>query len=186
MNMAPKFDKPKRIVGHRLHFRQARVSDAEFILALRTDEKLSEHLSKTPQDLSRQVAWLTRYQTDNTQAYFVIQNADLLDIGTVRLYDQIGNSFCWGSWIISHGQPSFVSIESALIVYRYALALGFERAHFDVRKANQAVWRFHERFGATRIAESDVDLFFEISNSAILNSMLKYERFLPKNISVEY
>jgi RimJ/RimL family protein N-acetyltransferase len=186
MTGVPKFAKPAGVTGHHLLFRQADVSDAAFIVALRTDEKLSRHLSATSSDLDQQVAWLQRYQSDNSQIYFVIQNRNMVDMGTVRLYDRKESSFCWGSWIIKEGQPPSSAIESALIVYHFALSLGFERAHFDVRKANQSVWRFHERFGAIRVGESDADYFFEMPNPAILRSLVKYERFLPNKISVEY
>ena len=37
--------------------------------------------------------------------------------------------------------------------------LGFKDAHFDVRKGNERIWQFHERFGARRNAETVLDYF---------------------------
>ncbi len=64
-------------------------------------------------------------------------------IGTVRLYDARQNSFCWGSWILKAGSPKHAAIESALMVYAYAVDhLSSQSAHFDVRKDNEGVWLF--------------------------------------------
>ena len=51
--------------------------------------------------------------------------------------------------VIREGSPSGYAVESALMVYQFAgaVSLGFTRAHFDVRKGNESVWKFHERFG---------------------------------------
>lgn len=51
-------------------------------------------------------------------------------------------------------------MESALTVYAYAVDhLGFTAAHFDVRRGNERVWKFHERFGAVRVDENEEDYF---------------------------
>ena len=50
------------------------------------------------------------------------------------------------------------------MVYAYAIDfLGFESAHFYVRKENTTVWKFHERFGAKRIGETHLDYFYHLS-----------------------
>ena len=51
--------KAHRIVGHHLVLRDAREDDAAFILALRTDERKSRHLSATQPELAAQVALAT-------------------------------------------------------------------------------------------------------------------------------
>jgi hypothetical protein len=96
----------------------------------------------------------------------------------------VGTSFCWGSWILKAGSPSAVSIESALMVYEYALSLGFDAAHFDVRRGNESVWQFHERFGAVRVAETDLSFHYNISETAIRSAIQRYRKFLPSGIHV--
>jgi hypothetical protein len=81
------------------------------------------------------------------------------------------------------GAPSFAAIESALMVYAYAQSLGFSRAHFDVRIENSSVWKFHERFGAMRVGESEVDYFYEISSNEIDASFHRYRRYLPLGVT---
>lgn len=170
--------------GKALIFRDATVNDAELILNLRTDEKKGRFLSATSDSIEAQQAWLRAYAASTGQAYFIIEREGQA-IGTVRLYDPRGKSFCWGSWIIADGQPASVAMESALMVYAYALdCMGYEQAHFDVRAANEKVWKFHERFGAKRLRQVGDDFFYELSMDSIQSSMERYKRFLPNGINV--
>ena len=186
MNMiqCPPISKAKRVIGRTLSFRDATVADAAFILFLRIDEKKSRYLSAVSADLNAQQTWLKNYEDAQDQAYFIIEYQDE-PIGTVRLYDAQQESFCWGSWVLKDGRPSQSAMESALMVYSYAVdALGFQAAHFDVRKGNERVWKFHERFGAQRIAETDIDYFYTLDRKSIERSRMTYSKFLPNDVSV--
>ncbi len=100
--------------------------------------------------------------------------------------DAKGNSFCWGSWILKDGAPQSAAIESALMVYSYAIGhLGFCAAHFDVCKGNKNVWRFHERFGAERMGETAIDYLYQINPEKILSARIKYKKYLPEAVTVE-
>jgi len=181
----PTIRKAKRIMGKTLVFRDACVDDAVFILTLRMDEKKSRYLSATSKGINAQKAWLEDYDISKNQAYFIIEYQNE-PIGTVRLYDSRKNSFCWGSWILKDGGPRQAAIESALMVYSYAVDdLGFSAAHFDVRKGNESVWKFHERFGAQRSAETDKDYLYVLNFQSIQGSRLVYSKFLPNNVAVE-
>ncbi|MFZ6657587.1 GNAT family N-acetyltransferase [Undibacterium sp. TJN19] len=182
--LKPVYLKPQEIIGNKLRLRNAGINDARFIISLRTDATKARFLSATSPDVEQQVRWLEKYALDTNQIYFIIQNAERENIGTVRLYDQQANSFCWGSWIIQAGAANSSSIESALLVYHFALALGFEQAHFDVRKGNESVWKFHERFGAQKIRETAEDFHYTLNADAIRKSLEKYAKFLPDGIQV--
>ena len=183
-NYQPCFIKPNKIIGHKLIFENATINDAEFILSLRTDVIKSRFLSHTQNDLDKQKKWLELYSKDDSQIYFVIKDLELNNVGTVRLYDQQGSSFCWGSWIIKDKSPSFYAIESALMVYIFAKSLGFSESHFDVRKENLSVCKFHERFGAINQKETETDYFYKINLNAINASINKYSKYLPHLIEV--
>lgn len=181
----PVIRKADRIVGRTLVFRNATIHDAEYILSLRTNEKNSAYLSLTPPDVEAQRAWLSNYELSNDQAYFIISSGEQ-DIGTVRLYDARGESFCWGSWILEDRKPPHAAMESVLMVYAYAIhELGFQCAHFEVRKGNEHVWKFHERFGAIRQSESSDDYHYAIDRSSIDRSLARYSKCLPMGVSVE-
>lgn len=173
-----------RVVGKTLSFRNATVDDAAFILSLRTDAEKSRYLSAVSGELAEQQAWLARYAQAGDQAYFIIEYQEA-PIGTVRLYDPQGEIFCWGSWILHSSRPSQAAMESALMVYAYAVDhLGFTAAHFDVRKSNERVWQFHERFGAVRTSEYNLDYLRQIKSSAIVASQTRYQRILEASVTV--
>lgn len=180
--------KASRIVGKSLVFRDASPEDASFIYSLRSDKEKSRHLSKVDEGVDSQVRWLEMYGTRTNEAYFIIEAADAggTPLGTVRLYDAQGESFCWGSWVLGKGAPSSAAIESALMIYSYALEhLGFKNAHFQVHRDNESVWRFHERFGATRTTEDDVQFHYSLAYTDIVASMARYRRFLNNGITIQ-
>ena len=186
MNPAPwpTIRKAQRVMGKTLTFRDASVADATFILSLRSDEIKSRYLSAVSADLNVQQTWLEGYAKAENQAYFIIEYQNE-PIGTIRLYDAQEDSFCWGSWILKDGRPSQAAMESALMVYSYAVNdLGFQAEHFDVRKGNDRVWQFHERFGAQRISETELDYFYNLSNASIRKSLSTYTKFLPNDVIV--
>ena len=177
--------KARKIKGETLIFRDANVSDAEFILTLRSNEKKSRFLSKTSNDIEMQRQWLEAYGDSKDEAYFIIEYKDE-KIGTVRLYDPQKDSFCWGSWILVDERPRHAAIESTLMVYEYAAHyLGFNRSHFDVRKGNKRVWKYHEKLGAIRVRETELDYFYELSQEAIQKMLKDYSSFLPNGINVK-
>ena len=180
--MSARYVKPRAVRGHTLVFRDARPDDAEFILSLRTDDRKNRYLSATSPDVAQQRAWLERYAADTAQIYFIIENLAGTPVGTVRLYDQRGDSFCWGSWIKSDGAPRSFGVESALMVYHYARHLGFNKAHFEVRRENTGVIAFHQRFGARVVAENEHELFFELDETALGAALVNFSRFLPDGI----
>jgi RimJ/RimL family protein N-acetyltransferase len=182
--MEPTLIKPAKVLGKNIVLRNATPGDAEFIVALRTDPAKGQYLSKTSPDVAAQAAWLEAYAKDDSQVYFIIEDQAGTRHGTVRLYDPQGHSFSWGSWILADGRPSGFAIESALMVYAFALELGFTAAHFSVRIGNESVWKFHERFGATRTGEAGEDYFYSISRDAIRASLDKYRKHLPESIAI--
>lgn len=177
--------KARKVTGNSLTFRDAGVQDAAFIFGLRNDPVKSQHLSTVSALLEDQVAWLERYGASEGQAYFIIEHGGER-VGTVRLYDAQGDSFCWGSWILVDQRPRHAALESALMVYSYAMDdLGFLAAHFDVRKANEKVCRFHERLGANKTGTSELDNFYSMSTHAIRQFLGKYPDLLSGPVRVE-
>lgn len=182
----PTLRKSSRVEGDTLSFRDAAEADAGFILSLRTDVEKSRYLSAVSEDVNAQRRWLSDYSKKQDQAYFIIEHMGE-SIGTVRLYDAQGDSFCWGSWILKDGRPQRAAMESALMVYSYATdILCFKSAHFDVRKGNDRVCKFHERLGAVRVRESELDHFYEMSEAAIRKMRADYAKFLPQNVKVSH
>lgn len=170
------------IEGRRINLRLVEIEDAEFLLSLRLDPNKSRHISQVDGDLEKQVKWLTDYKVReelNSEYYFIIEDKNKKQFGCVRLYDFIEDSFCWGSWILKDGSPSFMAVESALQVYEFAFYnLKFNKCHFDVRKENASVVAFHERFGAKKISDDNLNFYFTYSKDDYENIKSRYGKFL--------
>lgn len=153
----------------RTHFRlvEPTIADAEYICRLRSDPDLNRHLNRSSAEVEEQRKWLEGYkmrEAAGQEFYFVIV-CDGADAGVVRMYDfhldQHPTSFAWGSWIVAPPRPPGLVTFSALMIYEVGFdALGFEQAHFDVRKENTGVIGFHLRAGAQQVGDEGDDLYF--------------------------
>lgn len=185
MRRPPAIRKARMVIGNAFRLRNAVPEDAEFLVALRNDEKKRRYISPTSPEIAKQVAWLVHYAADDTQAYFVVETLSGDPMGSVRIYDPQGDSFCFGSWVMCPGAPFACAVESVLITYRYAMdELGFNRSRYAVRKPNRSVWRFMERFGGRRVGETDVDYLYETDRESVGQSFTRYARYLPRPIKV--
>ncbi len=155
------------------------LDDAAFILGLRLDPRLSRFLSPTSDSIDLQRQWLADYKQRERQGleyYFIIESKERQPCGTVRLYDFRGDSFSWGSWVIRPGSSPWISVESALLVYRCGFdELGFAESHFEVRKDNARVVAFHRRFGAQIVGEDEQNCYFRFLKANFLAARERYE-----------
>ena len=186
MPVKPAIRKAQRLVGHQLILRNADVSDAEFLVKLRTHPQKRRFISETSMEVAPQIAWLTQYAQRADDAYFVVEDLRGQKMGTVRLYDPLDDKFCFGSWVTIEGAPVTHAIEALLMVYHYALdELGFNYSYFAVRKANRSVWRFMESFGGARTRETDIDYWYETRREPVLASFKRYAHLLPEGIEIQ-
>jgi RimJ/RimL family protein N-acetyltransferase len=181
----PVIRKAQRLVGNHLILRNADVSDAEFIVRLRTDPQKRRYISPTSAEIAPQLAWLTQYAGTPNDAYFIAEDTSGDKIGTIRIYAPVEDSFCFGSWVMKDGALISHAVESLLMVYHYALdELGFNRSYFAVRKDNRSVWRFMERFGGARTRETDIDYWYVTQRAAVESSFQRLANLLPNGITV--
>lgn len=167
--------------GKSIFLREVLEGDAEFILQLRTNPQKARYLSPTSSDLDNQKTFILNYSKSLADFYFLICDWDWNRLGTVRIYDIKGESFCWGSWIIAGDAPTNTAIESALLLYDFAFfSLHYQKSHFDVRKDNERVVRFHERFGAKITREDECNYYFSYDLATYLKTRKKYAKFLPE------
>ena len=161
----------KEISHGNCSLRLVEVQDARFIVNLRQHEELSRYISSTSGDVSKQRVWISAYkerEKAGSEYYYIIENLGT-PVGTVRLYDFIGDSFCWGSWVILRGQNTKIAYSSVVMVYDFAFnELGFKRSHFDVMKGNDSVLRFHMKMGANIVRSDEANNYLEISLDAYL------------------
>lgn len=148
------------VEGKNINFRMVEENDAEFILSLRTDPALNKNISAVENDVVKQRNWI-RSRKNSQEWYFIIENKVNKPVGTIRIYDVIEDSFCWGSWIILPEERMSSSFESAVLLYEYAFfTLGFSQSHFDVRKNNKSVINFHLKMGSVITKEDHENFHF--------------------------
>lgn len=181
--MKPNQLKPSQYTKN-VHLRLVEPTDALFIFNLRSDQNKNTHLSTSAPTVEEQEAWLIQYKNREQQGleyYYIISNSRNEKLGVVRLYDFKDNSFCWGSWIISSNAPNYAAIESALTIYYIAFHyLGFSKSHFDVRRKNTKVIKFHQRLGAKIISEDISNYYFNFSLEAYQKMQYRYKKYIKK------
>lgn len=175
-----------KIRGKNIYFRLVELKDAEFIVSLRVDRK---NKFLTTIDIDNQLKWLGEYkkrEAAKSEYYFIICTNSNEPCGAVRVYDFIGDSFCWGSWLLNSNAPATAGIESALLVYEFAFYyLKFCHCHFDVRVANVKVRAFHERMGASIIKADELDVYYELPKATYEVIKTKYSKYLPRHVLYE-
>lgn len=156
--------------------------DAEFVVKLRTDEKLNRFISAIEDDINAQKRWIRNYKIDEakkSQFYFIIERNDGVRCGTVRIYDIREDSFSWGSWVLNAQKTRFSAVESAFLVYQFGFGqLGFSKCHFEVMKGNERVMSFHEKMGAIKVSEDDNFVFYTISKESVHTASVAFKRIL--------
>jgi len=170
------------IYGKNINMRTVTIEDAEFIYNMRQNQDKTKYLSKVTGTVESQKEWIKNYkqrEENKKEFYFLIESKDEEKLGLVRMYDFQDESFCWGSWLIKEDAPKTTAIESALQIYEFGFySLGFEKSHFDVRKGNDKVISFHQRFGAKIVDEDELDYFFNFEKSDYEIIKEKYKRYL--------
>ncbi|WP_338143212.1 hypothetical protein [Vibrio owensii] len=79
--------------------------------------------------------------------------------------------------MLNQEKTRYAAIESAFLVYQFGFEeLGFEKCHFDVRKENSAVNRFHKKFGAKLVGETELDYLYEIYPKDVFDMKVKFKK----------
>ena len=171
--------------GPTIYLRLVQEQDASFICSLRNNEEFNRYLSKSSPLVNKQRQWILDYkqrEAEEKEYYFIIyRKSDDLPIGTVRLYDFRENpkSYCWGSWILNENKTRYAALESSLLMYETAFKkLGFEQSHYDVRKGNEKVQAFHERMGAERTSEDELNYYYIFPKHKHEKNKITYRNFL--------
>ena len=168
--------------GKNINLRTVEIEDADFIYTMRQNQNKTKYLSKVTGTVDSQKEWIKNYkqrEDEEKEFYFIIESKNKDKFGLVRIYDLKNDSFCWGSWLIKEDAPKTTAIESALQIYEFGFyKLGFEKSHFDVRKGNDKVIAFHQRFGAKIVSEDELDYFFNFEKSDYEIIKEKYKRYL--------
>lgn len=142
-------------------------SDAEFILALRTNPKLNKYISSTSPDILDQQKWIEYYKIKEKQGleyYYIAKDQLGNKYGTIRLYNFDENSFELGSWIFMPNSPLGMPVKTHMIGLETGFdALKAEYCRITIRKKNIKVINYLEEFNPVINFEDDLDLYYILS-----------------------
>ena len=159
--------------------RLVREDDAEFIVKLRTNEKLARYIHSVDDNVNKQVEWIKEYKKRETKGldYYFIFYKDGQPIVLNRLYDiDWGHlTYTSGSWVSVPGTDYEAVMTCSVIVLEIAFdVLGLLVDIYDVRKGNNQVLHFHRKIlGAYEYGETELDYLFMLTKEAWLKSRLK-------------
>ena len=164
-----------------LHVRLVNESDAEFILSLRRDEKLSRFIHYTDDDIEKQRLWIREYKKREEQGteYYFIYDIGGEYLGVNRIYS-IKNRVCTGgSWICRPQAEYRFAIATSLFIRDIMFeVIGFEKEVFEVRKANVGVVKTQKLMGAEITGENEIDFSFQLDKEKYLLNRKKIIRLL--------
>lgn len=169
--------RPFSVSRYGLTARLVEESDAPFIVNLRTDARLSRHISTTSGDVEVQRQWLADYQLREAQGieyYFVIE-FEGHPIGTDRLYHIEDGHFTSGSWVFSPDAPLGASILGGIICKEIAFdLLGMEYDLADIRKENKSVVKHHLTYKPTQIGEDELNYYYRLTREQFEAGKLRH------------
>ncbi|MCR4924817.1 MAG: GNAT family N-acetyltransferase [Clostridiales bacterium] len=158
--------KRENLCGKYVTLREVSVDDADFILALRCDEKKARFLNKINNDKNAQVAYIKRYLATTDEWYFISESKDGRKLGAIRIYDLRSDSFSFGSWVMIDGVTMSEAFETDYLTRMYGFnVLGFNKNHFDVRKDNEKVLKYHQFLGAKKVGETELCYLYEVTKN---------------------
>lgn len=156
--------------------------DADFIVHLRTDKKLSKFLHSTDPDVEKQIKWIREYKKREEAGceYYFLYFKDNVKLGVTRIYNIINKEEATGgSWICPPTNTMEQSV-STLLLGRdiFFEILGFTIEHFQVSKGNNQVLNFHKRMGAEIVSENEVEYELNLRKDIYLNKREKIIKLL--------
>lgn len=159
---------PENFVLHRygLEVRLVNEDDSDFILSLRTNEKLSRFIHSTDTDVRKQYQWMKDYKEreDKGEDYYFLYSVVGIPFGVNRIYDIGEDSGTGGSWLCKHGTEVEHSIATILVMRDIMFGqLQLQYDKFDVRKGNKKVQKLHLMMGAQKIGETELDYLYTLS-----------------------
>ena len=150
----------KTIKGKYIDISSVTESDAEFIIALRSDEDKTKFLHKIDTNLSKQKEWIKEQIARDNDFYFVYSNKSGERRGLASIYniDENNKSAEFGRWI-SIGNV-FENLESVILIFDFAFEnFDIDTICLNMVKGNDYVTNFWKTFGAKNIGlvfESDL------------------------------
>jgi RimJ/RimL family protein N-acetyltransferase len=162
--------------------RLADIDDAAFILSLREDPTLNQHLSPVSGGLDGQKQWLEQYkkrEQAGQEYYFILINKEGTPVGTTRIYNIKGDDCEVGSSILTVDAPPSSAIEGTLNCWDIIFSqLKLKTFHCQVTLGNKKAYRFHQHLGSTEINRDEENIYFIVTPEHLARLKKRYARLL--------
>lgn len=159
-----------------LQVRLVEESDAEFIVSLRTDPRLSKHIHATSPDVEQQKQWIRNYKLREAQGldYYFLFSINGQPQGLARIYDITEDTFTQGSWIFS---PD-AALGAAVLGNIISSEIGFEFLkkkieYSDARRENNT-HRYVKTFHPEIIKTDELSIYYKILPEGFNQGKKKY------------
>jgi hypothetical protein len=147
--------------------RTVQEDDAEYIVSLRTSERLSRYISLTSSDVEKQRAWIRDYmerEKNGLEYYFLCVDRNENRFGTYRIYNIQPGSFVCGSWIFNESAPNDFAIKTEILAKEFA----FEKTNAaffygENRKENKKVNRYNLAYQPELIGSDDLNYYYKFT-----------------------
>lgn len=146
-----------------LNVRLVNESDAEFIVELRTDERLSTFIHSTNNDVEEQKEWIRSYKIREQKGldYYFIYTYNGQRMGVNRLYDISSEEFTGGSFIFKKKCPFEYPVLATLIQLDIAFnILNKNKANGDIRLGNKKVIKFHKLLNVEFTNQDELNQYY--------------------------
>jgi hypothetical protein len=175
----------KKALNFGLKIRFVEESDAEKILQLRSNEKLTKHIHATDSDLNKQIDYIRSYKKREkvgVEYYLAFSSLDNRVLGFYRLYkiDIENKSFTIGSWIFDPVVTDLTPIFADVLSKEFGFnELGLETCYFDVRRKNKKVMKYHQLFSPVFLYEdNEENNFYYLSKIEYNNNVTEILKLL--------
>ena len=170
-----------------LQVRLVNEEDAEFIVSLRTDSRLSRYIHETSQSVEEQKQWIRNYkrrEKEGLDYYFMFSVNDERQ-GVARIYDITEDSFTQGSWVFSPDAVLGASVLGNII----SSEIGFEFLdkkvlYTDTRRDNHT-HRYVQSFSPEIIKSDELDVYYRILPGNYNQGKIKHIERAMKVMQVE-
>ena len=152
-----------RISRYGLDCRLVNEDDVDFILSLRTNKELSQHLHQTENDREQQVQWIRDYKKreEEGREYYFIFYYQGEPVGLNRMSSRSELYAVSGSWLCKPGIAPWIPITINLLFNDIVFEeLNIQLVVCDVRRLNGKVNKYHRMLGDVKVHESEIDNFY--------------------------
>ena len=147
-----------------LQVRLVNENDAEFIVSLRTDPRLSRYIHETSPDIEQQKQWIRNYKIREEQGldYYFLFSIDNQPQGLARVYNITEDSFTQGSWIFSPQAVLGASVLGNIISSEIGFEFLEKKVEYTDARRDNNTHRYVKSFNPEIINADEENIYYKI------------------------